>query len=251
MLSRAATDRLIGVSPCVDVRLPEVAHREQVIPTPAQVHALAEALPERYRAVPLLAAATGLRGGELFGLELGSVDFLRREVHVRQQLTVTAGRSPYLAPPKTKTSTRTVELPEVAGVALAQHLERFAAAPVVLDDDTDPRRPRRRPAALVLTNESGQPVHRASWSHVWIPAAAAAGLPPGFGLHGLRHFFATSLIHAGASVKTVQVALGHSSPTVTLNTYVGQWPEAVDRTRAIMDDALGLRQMCADDEAAR
>jgi integrase len=251
MLSRAATDRLIGVSPCVDVRLPEVAHREQVIPTPAQVHALAEALPERYRAVPLLAAATGLRGGELFGLELGSVDFLRREVHVRQQLTVTAGRSPYLAPPKTKTSTRTVELPEVAGVALAQHLERFAAAPVVLDDDTDPRRPRRRPAALVLTNASGQPVHRASWSHVWIPAVAAAGLPPGFGLHGLRHFFATSLIHAGASVKTVQVALGHSSPTVTLNTYVGQWPEAVDRTRAIMDDALGLRQMCADDEATR
>jgi hypothetical protein len=52
-------------------------------------------------------------------------------------------------------------------------------------------------------------------------------------------------------VKTVQVALGHSSPTVTLNTYVGEWPEAVDRTRVIMDDALGLRQMCADDEAAR
>jgi integrase len=252
MLQRAATDRLIGVSPCVDVRLPEVAHREQVIPTREQIHALAVALPERYRAVPLVAAATGLRGGELFGLELpGSVDFLRREIRVHQQLTVTSGRSPYLAPPKTKTSTRTVELPEVAGVALAQHLERFGAAPVEVDDATDPRRPRRRPAALVLTNESGQPVHRASWSHVWIPAVAAAGLPRGFGLHGLRHFFATSLIHAGASVKTVQVALGHSSPTVTLNTYVGQWPEAVDRTRAIMDDALGLRQMCADDEAAR
>jgi integrase len=252
MLQRAATDRLIGVSPCVDVRLPEVAHRTQVIPTREQIHALAAALPERYRAVPLVAAATGLRGGELFGLELpGSVDFLRRELHVSQQLTVTSGRSPYLAPPKTKTSTRTVELPEVAGVALAQHLERFGAAPVEVDDATDPRRPRRRAARLVLTNEWGAPVHRASWSHVWIPAVAAAGLPRGFGLHGLRHFFATSLIHAGSSVKTVQIALGHSSPTVTLNTYVGQWPEAVDRTRAIMDDALGLRRMCASDETAR
>jgi integrase len=249
MLSRAATDRLIGVSPCVDVRLPEVAHRTQVIPTPAQIHALAAALPIRYRAVPLLAAATGLRGGELFGLELpSSVDFLRREIHVHQQLTVVSGRSPYLAPPKTKTSSRTVELPEIAGVVLAQHLERFPAIPVVLDDDTDPRRPARRAARLVLPNERGEPVHRASWSHVWIPAVAAAGLPPGFGLHGLRHFFATSLIHAGSSVKTVQIALGHSSPTVTLNTYVGQWPEAVDRTRAIMDDALELRQMCAENE---
>jgi integrase len=249
MLGRAAIDRLIGVSPCVDVRLPEVTHRDQVIPTPDQIHALAAALPPRYRAVPLVAAATGLRGGELFGLELDAINFLRREVHVSQQLTVTSGRKPYLAAPKTKTSRRTVELPEVAGVALAQHLERFPAVPVEVDDDTDPRRPGRRPARLVLTNEWGAPVHRASWSHVWIPAVAAAGLPPGFGLHGLRHFFATSLIHAGSSVKTVQVALGHSSPTVTLNTYVGEWPEAVDRTRAIMDDALGLRQMCAEEEA--
>jgi integrase len=252
MLGRAATDRLIGVSPCSDnVRLPEVAHRAQVIPTPDQIHSLAAALPTRYRAVPLVAAGTGLRGGELFGLELDAIDFLRREICVHQQLTVTSGRSPYLAPPKTKTSTRTVELPEVAGVALAQHLERYPAVPVVVDDTTDPRARVRRPARLVFCNERGQPVHRASWSHVWAPAVKAAGLPSGFGLHGLRHFFATSLIHAGASVKTVQVALGHSSPTVTLNTYVGEWPEAVDRTRAIMDDALGLRQMCADDEAAR
>jgi integrase len=252
MLRRAAIDRLIGVSPCVDVRLPEVAHREQVIPTREQIYALAAALPERYRAVPLLAAATGLRGGELFGLELpASVDFLRREIRVSQQLTVTSGRSPYLAPPKTKTSRRTVELPEVAGLALAQHLEAFGAAPVEVDDATDPRRPHRRAARLVLTNEVGAPVHRASWSHVWAPAVSAAGLPSGFGLHGLRHFFATSLIHAGSSVKTVQIALGHSSPTVTLNTYVGQWPEAVDRTRAIMDDALGLRQMCAEQETGR
>jgi integrase len=252
MLSRAATDRLIGVSPCVDVRLPEIAHREQVIPTREQIHALAAALPKRYQAVPLLAAATGLRGGELFGLELpGSVDFLHREIRVHQQLTVTSGRSPYLALPKTKTSTRAVELPEVAGLALAQHLERFPVAPVEVDDATDPRKPVRRAARLVFCNESGAPVHRASWSHVWALAARKADLPPGFGLHGLRHFFATSLIHAGASVKTVQIALGHSSPTVTLNTYVGEWPEAVDRTRAIMDAALGLRQMCADDEAAR
>jgi len=252
MLQRAAIDRLIGVSPCVDVRLPEVAGREHLIPTREQIHVLAAALPARYRAVPLLAAATGLRGGELFGLELpASVDFLRREVRVSQQLTVTKGRRPYLAPPKTKTSRRTVELPEVAGLALAQHLEAFPAVPVDVDDETDPRRPHRRPARLVLPNEAGAPVHRASWSHVWAPAVRAAGLPAGFGLHGLRHFFATSLIHAGASVKTVQLACGHSSPTVTLNTYVGEWPEAVDRTRAIMDGALSLRQMCAEEETGR
>ncbi|HEY5990746.1 MAG TPA: site-specific integrase, partial [Streptosporangiaceae bacterium] len=210
-----------------------------------------EALPERYRAVPLVAAATGLRGGELFGLELpGGIDFLHREIHVRQQLTVVSGRKPYLGPPKTKTSRRTVELPEVAGLALARHLEQFPAAAVELDDETDPRKPVHRSARLVFCNEWNEPIHRASWSHVWQVAVRKAELPRGFGLHGLRHFFATSLIHAGASPKTVQLACGHSSPVVTLNTYVGEWPEAVDRTRAIMDAALQVRQMCADEETA-
>ena len=37
----------------------------------------------------------------------------------------------------------------------------------------------------------------------------------------------------------MQLALGHSTPTITLNTYVHEWPEALDRTRALVDAALG------------
>jgi hypothetical protein len=37
---------------------------------------------------------------------------------------------------------------------------------------------------------------------------------------------------------TVQMALGHATPTITLNTYAGEWPEAVDRTRNLVDVAL-------------
>lgn len=141
-------------------------------------------------------------------------------------------------------------MPEAASLPLARHLERFGAAEVELDDETDPRRPVRRVAKLVFANARGGAVHRASWSHAWAPAVAAAGLPARFGLHGLRDFYATSLIHAGASVKTVQLALGHATPTITLNTYVGEWPEAVDRTRAILDAALGLPRIRHDSQAA-
>jgi integrase len=252
MFTRAAVDRLIGVSPCIDVRLPDVEHRELVIPTPDQVHALAAALPSCYQAIPYVAAATGLRGGEIFGLELPDcIDFLRREIVVRQQLKVLSGRKPYLGPPKTKTSRRIVELPEAAALPIARHLDLFPAAEVEVDDETDPRKPMRRMAKLVFTNEWGQPIHRASWSHVWALAVRKAGLPAGFGLHGLRDFFATSLIHAGASVKTVQLALGHSTPMITLNTYVGEWPEAIDRTRTIIDGTLGVPRMCPEKAATR
>jgi integrase len=185
-----------------------------------------------------VAAGCGLRGGEVFGLELSAVDFLRREVEVRHQLKVLSGRSPFLAPPKTKTSRRTVELPEIVGTALAQHLNRFPAEPVELDDDTDGRNPTRRAALLLFTNTNGEPIHRASWSHVWRPAVRKVGLPEGFGLRDLRHYFATVLIFGGANVKTVQLAMGHTTPTITLNTYVGYWPDALDRTRSLVDAAL-------------
>ena len=71
------------------------------------------------------------------------------------------------------------------------------------------------------------------------PAAKAAGLPLGFGLRDLRHYCATVLIYGGANVKSVQLAMGHTTPTTTLNTYVGYWPDAVDQTRTLVDSALG------------
>jgi integrase len=53
----------------------------------------------------------------------------------------------------------------------------------------------------------------------------------GYKIHDLRHFYASGLIHAGCDVVTVQRALGHGAPTVTLDTYAHLWPKAEDRTR--------------------
>jgi integrase len=50
-------------------------------------------------------------------------------------------------------------------------------------------------------------------------------------LHDLRHFYASGLSAAGCDVVTVQRAMGHKSPAVTLNTYSHRWPKAKDRTR--------------------
>lgn len=199
--------------------------------------------------MPYVGAGCGLRAGEIFGLELDSIDFLRREIDVSQQLVSVTGRSPYLAPPKTKTSARTVELPKATAAALARHIELYPPVEIEIeievDDDTDPRRPTRRKAKLVFTTNALNPMHCATWSQYWAPARDAAGIPKGVGLHCLRHYFATLLIHNGASVKAVQLALGHATPTITLDTYVGEWPEAHEKTRAIVDGALGdVPRMC-------
>lgn len=238
MLGAAVLDRLIGFSPCAGVRLPPIPDTQYYIATPDQVHALYEALPEEHRAVVYVAAGVGWRGGEIFGLELDGINFLRREITVRQQLKVLAKVAPFLGPPKTQKSRRTNELASITAEALARHLERHPPEQVQIEDRTDPRKPVRRPARLVFTRE-GAAMPRDQWSKIWRPAVAQVGLPRGFGLRDLRHYFATVLIFGGANVKRVQLAMGHTTPTITLNTYVGFWPDAEDQTRLLVDAALG------------
>lgn len=238
MFGAAVSDRIIRTSPCTGVRLPPIDRRERYIPSSDQIHALSERITARYSPIPYLAAGCGLRGGEIFGLELEHVDLDRREIHVLQQLKRMAGTPPYIGEPKTRTSYRTVEMPNVVCEALSAHLERFDPVRLELEDRTNPRRPRHRATTLLFATSNGLPLHRSNWSRVWRTAIGRTDIPAGFGLHGLRHYFATLLIHNGASVKTVQLALGHSSPTITLNTYAHEWPDALDRTRSLVDEAL-------------
>lgn len=239
MFGDAVRDRLIGSNPCEGVDLPKPPNRGRFVPTVEQVHDVANELSERYRPIAYLAAGCGLRPSEIFGLEVGNVDFLKREIHVVQQLKRTTELGVHVATVKTETSRRTVELPAVVSEVLARHIETYLPAPVELDDRRNPARIERRPVRLLFTSSTGGPLYRGLWSASWVRAVKRAQLPQGFGLHGLRHYFATLLIHSGASVKTVQLALGHSTPTVTLNTYLHEWPDAVDRTRSLVDGALG------------
>jgi integrase len=97
----------------------------------------------------------------------------------------------------------------------------------------------------------GDLVLASTFSRTWTPVRTRVGLPRRWGIHGLRHFYATLLIHAGASVETVQLALGHSTPTVTLNEYVHEWPDALDRTRPLVDGALGKPEAAATPTGSR
>ena len=121
----AVADRLIAVSPCDRISLPKI-DRKRVVPLETEtVLAISDALPDRYRALVVLAAGTGLRQGEAFGLTVPHVDFLRRRLDVVQQLVLVQNRPPFLAPPKTDASIRTIPLPQSVADALARHLERF------------------------------------------------------------------------------------------------------------------------------
>jgi integrase len=220
----AVRDRLIPATPCVDVRLPR-RHTAAVsdVLTTDQVLALADAMPPRYRAVILAGAGTGLRPGELFGLALDRIDFLRRSVRVDQQLVRSRGVGVRLGPPKTPASYRTVPLAAMVGEVLAAHLTRW---------------PAHDGLGLVFTNERGGPIQQQPFASAWATGSRRADLPSWATPHDLRHYYASLLIRSGASVKVIQTRLGHASAKVTLDVYGHLFPDEEDRTRAAVEDEL-------------
>lgn len=179
-------------------------------------------MPDRYKALIVVAAGTGLRQGECFGLTVDRVDFLRRTITVDRQLILPASGPPQFGPPKTAASVRTVPLPKVVAESLTGHLERWPAELV----------------ALIFTNERCDPLRRNRIGEIWRATVSRAG-PEGLRSHDLRHFHASLLIHHGESVKVVQARLGYASASETLDTYSHLWPDNEERTRAPVDAILG------------
>jgi integrase len=222
----AIRDRIVPLSPCEQTKLPRKV-KTMVIPLRVEaVATLASTVPPRYRALVVLAAGTGLRQGEAFGLTQDRVNFLKRCLTVDRQLIGQDDGRPRFGPPKTAASVRTVPMPDVVGEALAEHLRLFGTGP----------------EGLLFVDDDGLPLLRPRFSRdVWRPAVAAVdAVPHGTGMHDLRHFYASLLIRHGESVKTVQARLGHATAAETLDTYSHLWPDADDTTRTAVDSALKI-----------
>lgn len=223
MFRSAVDDALIAKSPCAGIKR-ERPKSPPVVPiTTGEVQALIDAAPAHVRALVVVAATTGLRQGELFGLTVDRLDLLHRRVRVDRQLVSVAGAPPEFGPLKTDASYRTVPLPQVAVDALAEHLDAYPAVPT----------------ALVFRNVHGNEHRRSAFFRTWHDLTRRAGVSESINFHALRHYYASLLIHGGESVKTVQACLGHASASETLDTYSHLFPESDDRTRDVIENALG------------
>lgn len=230
----AVRDRRIAESPCVGIKLPRVERRRIEPITTETVETMADAVPARYRALVIVAAGTGMRQGELFGLTTDRVNFLERRIVVDRQLVSVNNERPAFGPPKTDASVRRIPLPVVVGDALIEHLARFEAGP----------------DGLIFTNEYGAPLRRSGFNTMWRRAQESAGLGRTV-FHSLRHYYASLLIRHGESVKVVQERLGHASASETLDTYSHLWPDSDDRTREAIDGVLGIASLAARADSVR
>jgi integrase len=233
LMIAARRDRLIHESPCAGVGLPRAdrAATSLSVLSAAQVHAIAETVPEHYRALVVVSAGLGLRQGEACALTVDRVDFLRRKVTIdRQVVTPAKGSVCYFGPPKTPSSNRVIPLPSVVAEVLAAHLAEFGEGP----------------ERLIFTTTAGAMIARQTWLAAFGRAAQQLRLEAS--THDLRHHAASLLIASGCSPTAVAAFLGHKNASETLNTYAHLWPSDEGRITAAIDAGLGrdVHEMCTE-----
>ena len=192
--------------------------------SPEQARLLLNALPEPARTITLLALLSGMRIGEILALRWKNVDLLNGIILVRE--TVYEG---HFSTPKTASSRRDIPIPEPVQSALTAH--RTVTAPC-------------SPESLVFRTRQGSPLcSRNLRRRALAPAGERAGIPS-VSWHAFRHTHATYLAETGASIKTAQAQLGHSSLQTTLEVYTHAIPnaqrEAVGRLANLLTDPNGL-----------
>jgi integrase len=256
LLDQAVADSLIARNPCRDktVKKPPVIARKIVPWTPEQVAAVRENLPGRYQAMTDCGGGLGLRQGEILGLALGDVDFLRRKVRVRRQVRLHMGIKPVFAPPKggrqEGDKTREVPLPPSVGLALAAHIRDFPPRPVTLPWMTADGKPRTE--LLLFTTPRGGVVNRPAFNRdSWRPGRRAAGIPDGkdTGMHQLRHSYASRMLRGGIDVRRLAAYLGHHNASVTLTYYSHLIPD--DEERSLREIEAALNPPKAEDSTER
>lgn len=222
VLDDALEDGLLAVTPCRGISLPAERRAEPVLLTPAHVDAISEAVPERYQALILTGAFTGLRWGELAGLRVSRVNMLRRRIDVAEILVEVNGTMSF-GPPKTAKSRNGVSFPPFLADVLAAHMAQFP--------DPDSAR------GLVFTSDDGTPLRRSNFRRrVWLPALDATDAPKEATFHALRHATASWLIDSGANPLQVAERLRHTRVQTTMSIYAHLFEGVDEHLDAILEE---------------
>lgn len=232
-LNQAVEWGLIYRNPADVVEIPKPKQIEQRALNPEESERFFEvAKDDRLHALYVLAVTSGLREGELLGLKWEDIDLEQGILGARRQfqkLSKKLMEDPRIAaqvlewldknrgwaflPIKSEKGRRTIALAEEAIVALKSHRARQAAERLALGELW-------QDFGLVFCTEIGTPIssHSNLLQRSFHPLLEKADLPR-IRFHNLRHSHVSLLIEAGAELKDIQENVGHSSITLTADTY--------------------------------
>jgi len=170
---------------------------------PVEIKALIDGLAIRERTLVLLAASTGLRQSEIFGLKWRDIDFERGTMSVIRSIVYGV-----VGPCKTESSQKPVPMHPTLADALIQWRNRCTYT---------------KPEDWIFASKRYRG-RRPYWGQAILrkyirPAAQRVGIQKRFGWHTFRHTYSTLLRSVGTEFKVMQELLRHSSFRSTLDVY--------------------------------
>lgn len=231
------------------VKAPRVEHVEMQVWTPGQADTfLKAARPHRLYAAFYLALMTGMRRGEVLGLQWKDIDWDRSRLTVRHSLVevrrepegrILRGRPTVsrlevsLQTPKTRGSRRTILLSPGTIAALREHRRQQDAERAVAGEAW----PGSPGHGHVFATELGTPTDPRNFYRHFIDLIQGSGVPR-LRLHDLRHTAASLMIRQNIPPKTVSERLGHADVAFTLRVYTHLYDEQREEAAFDLADLL-------------
>lgn len=221
---------LLARNPCEGAKAPRPQRTEMNVLTPEQVRTFLNATVNHpAHALYTLAVTSGMRAGELLGLQWGDVDLDAGHLTIQRALQQQNSAGLVFVTPKTTRSRRRIILSQRAIDALRAHRDRQTFHRKQLGAEW-------RDLDLVFPGPFGGPIDP-SWSRQVFYAALVAAKMPRIRFHDLRHTAATLALKQGVHPKVVSDMLGHSTVGLTLDTYSHLLP-AMHQQAAVAMDAI-------------
>lgn len=197
IMRQAVEDELLAANPC---RIPSAGSKKRKVEPIAlsanEIRQLAEAMPEQWRALVLVAGFGGLRWGEATALQRRDFQLTESECAVIvARAAVRIKKEVIVGTPKTDAALRTVPLPAPLRKSLAAHLVAYAAG---------------GREGLVFPSERREVVHANTIRKQFKKAADKLGYPK-LRFHDLRHSAATLFAQQGATLSDHMAFMGHAS----------------------------------------
>lgn len=215
MLHKAVYWQLIVNNPAERVQPPKTRKPKRKYYDDEQCKILLENLETqeiKYKVAIIITIFTGVRLGELMGLEWSDIDFRNGIISINKASQYLSEKGVYTKEPKTSSSYRNVSIPD----SVIEMLEEYK---IWYDNQKELCGEFWNNSDRLFVQDDGKPMHPDTVSKWFGKFIRKIGLPV-INFHGIRHTNATLLISQNVDVAVVTARLGHAQISTTFNFYV-------------------------------
>ena len=218
MLHKAVYWQLIVSNPAERVQPPKARKPKRKSYDDEQTKILLENLEQlsiedtKYKVAIILTVFTGVRLGELMGLEWQDVDFKNGIISINRSSQYLSDMGVFTKVPKTESSIREIAIPEFIISLLGEYKLWYEEQKSIYGElwtNSD----------RLFVQANGKPMHPSTISKWFVKYVGKIGLPV-INFHGLRHTNASLLVAQNIDIAIISARLGHAQISTTLNFYV-------------------------------